>query len=464
MAKQKTQNMTGLPLLAALAFFMQALDATILNTALPAIANSLNRSPLAMQSAIISYIMTVAMLIPVSGWLADNFGTRRVFMVALSIFTLGSFACALSGTLIELVIFRIIQGVGGAMMMPVARLALIRAYPRKDLLPILNFVMIPGLIGPVLGPVLGGALVTWATWHWIFLINIPIGILGLIYALKHMPDFVAQKQPFDSKGFTLFGMSLVLFSGGVELFGEKIASTEIALAVVLASILLMLIYIHHAKNHDNPLIQIDIFKCRTFSVGLVGSLVTRIGTGCIPFLVPLMLQIGFGYTALLAGCMMAPTAIGSIIGKPMITRVLYWFGYRKSLIIITLLIGLMITLFALLSPTTSLMMMLLPLFVLGMAMSMQFTSINTITLADLTDNNASNGNSLLAVTQQLSISLGIAIGAAVLRLYGSFNHIDTVEQFHDTFITMGVFTAFSAFIFMVLKPQDGHNLLKDKAP
>ncbi|MCJ8642817.1 MFS transporter, partial [Escherichia coli] len=208
MSDKKKRSMAGLPWIAAMAFFMQALDATILNTALPAIAHSLNRSPLAMQSAIISYTLTVAMLIPVSGWLADRFGTRRIFTLAVSLFTLGSLACALSNSLPQLVVFRVIQGIGGAMMMPVARLALLRAYPRNELLPVLNFVAMPGLVGPILGPVLGGVLVTWATWHWIFLINIPIGIAGLLYARKHMPNFTTARRRFDITGFLLFGLSL----------------------------------------------------------------------------------------------------------------------------------------------------------------------------------------------------------------------------------------------------------------
>ncbi len=221
MSGKKGRSMAGLPWIAAMAFFMQALDATILNTALPAIAHSLNRSPLAMQSAIISYTLTVAMLIPVSGWLADRFGTRRVFIIAVSLFTLGSLACALSSSLMELVIFRVIQGIGGAMMMPVARLALLRAYPRSELLPVLNFVTMPGLVGPILGPVLGGVFVTWASWHWIFLINIPIGVIGILYARKFMPNFTTPRRRFDITGFLLFGLSLVLFSSGIELFGEK---------------------------------------------------------------------------------------------------------------------------------------------------------------------------------------------------------------------------------------------------
>jgi len=228
---KSARSMSGLPWIAAMAFFMQALDATILNTALPAIAVSLDRSPLAMQSAIISYTLTVAMLIPVSGWLADRFGTRKIFIIAVTLFTLGSLLCALSGTLGLLVASRIIQGVGGAMMMPVARLALLRAYPRSELLPVLNFVTMPGLVGPILGPLLGGVMVTYLTWHWIFLINIPIGILGIIYARKYMPDFTTPKRRFDLAGFLMFGISLVMISVGIELFGERIVSGWLASAV-----------------------------------------------------------------------------------------------------------------------------------------------------------------------------------------------------------------------------------------
>ena len=462
MTVKKARSMAGLPWIAAMAFFMQALDATILNTALPAIAQSLNRSPLAMQSAIISYTLTVAMLIPVSGWLADRFGTRRVFMLAVTLFTLGSLACALSSSLGELVVFRVIQGIGGAMMMPVARLALLRAYPRSELLPVLNFVTMPGLVGPILGPVLGGVLVTWASWHWIFLINIPIGIAGLFYARKFMPNFTTPRRKFDMGGFFLFGLSLVLFSSGMELFGEKVVATWLAISIIFSGILLFLLYIRHARRHPMPLISLSLFNTRTFSVGIAGNIASRLGTGCVPFLMPLMLQVGFGYPALIAGCMMAPTAVGSILAKSGVTQLLRRLGYRRTLVGVTIFIGVMIAQFSLQSAALPVWMLILPLFVLGMAMSIQFTSMNTITLADLNDENASGGNSVLAVTQQLSISLGVAVSAAVLRFYEGFDSTNTVEQFHSTFITMGVLTVISALVFMLLKPKDGRNLIKDR--
>lgn len=459
---KSTRSMAGLPWIAAMAFFMQALDATILNTALPDIARSLNRSPLAMQSAIISYTLTVAMLIPVSGWLADRFGTRRIFIIAVSLFTFGSLACALSGSLNQLVIFRIIQGIGGAMMMPVARLALLRAYPRSELLPILNFVTIPGLIGPVVGPLLGGILVTWASWHWIFLINIPIGIFGLIYARKYMPNFTTPIKKFDMRGFLLFGIGLVLISCGLELFGEHVTESYVGVLVIICGILLILGYIYHARVTPTPLIPLPLFKTRTFSIGIVGNVTSRLGTGCVPFLMPLMLQVGFGYSALIAGCMMVPTALGALVAKSTVTKVLRQFGYRKTLFSITVLLGIMIAQFSLQAPGNALWLLVLPLFVLGMAMSTQFTAMNTITLADLSDEHASSGNSVLAVTQQLSISFGVAVSAAVLLAYKGNESLNTVEQFHYTFLSMGGVTLLSSLVFLALRPKDGRHLIKDR--
>ncbi|WP_145535580.1 multidrug transporter subunit MdtD [Yersinia alsatica] len=460
---KSARSMAGLPWIAAMAFFMQALDATILNTALPSIAESLNRSPLTMQSAIISYTLTVAMLIPVSGWLADRFGTRRVFIVAVSLFTFGSFLCALSDSLPFLVTSRVIQGVGGAMMMPVARLALIRAYPRSELLPVLNFVTIPGLVGPVMGPLLGGLLVTYATWHWIFILNIPIGLLGIFYARKYMPDFTMPKRAFDFIGFLLFGSSLVMISVSLEIMGRPDIADYLPAATMVGGLLMLLFYVFHAKNHPNPLIGLPLFKTRTFSVGIAGNVASRLGTGCVPFLMPLMLQVGFGYSAIIAGCMMAPTAIGSMMAKSVVTQVLRSLDYRKVLVGVTVIIGILIALFSLQSPGMSPWLMILPLFILGMAMSTQFTAMNTITLADLTDNNASSGNSVLAVTQQLAISFGVAISAVVLRFYDGLSVGNNVDHFHYTFITMGMVTLLSSAVFLLLKPKDGNNLIKGRA-
>jgi MFS family permease len=309
---------------------------------------------------------------------------------------------------------------------------------------------------------MGGVLVTWASWHWIFLINIPIGVAGLLYARKYMPNFTTPRRSFDMWGFLLFGLSLVLFSSGMELFGEKVVETWLALSIIFSGIALLLLYIRHARRHPTPLISLNLFKTRTFSVGIAGNIASRLGTGCVPFLMPLMLQVGFGYPALIAGCMMAPTALGSILAKSTVTQILRWFGYRKTLVGVTLFIGVMIAQFALQTQAMAIWMLVLPLFILGMAMSTQFTAMNTISLADLTDENASSGNSVLAVTQQLSISLGVAVSAAVLRFYEGVDGTNTVEQFHYTFITMGAVTVVSALTFMLLKAKDGRNLIKER--
>lgn len=454
---KSTRSLSGLPWIAAMAFFMQTLDATILNTALPAIAHSLGHSPLAMQSAVISYILTIAMLIPVSGWVADRYGTRKVFIFAVCFFSFGSTLCAISGSLTMLVISRVIQGIGGAMMMPVARLTLLRAYQRSELLSVLNFVTIPGLTGTVLGPVLGGVLVTWATWHWIFLINIPVGIIGIACACKYMPDFTTPRRQFDILGFLLFGVGLVLISSGLELTGERVVSGILTLAILLSGVGLLLLYILHARRHPAPLIELSLFSNRTFSIGIIGNIASRLGTGCIPFLIPLMLQVAFGYSAIVAGCVMAPTAIGSIVAKSMVTKLLRRFGYRNTLFSVTLIIGFFITSFYLQLPDYSILFLIIPLFLLGMAMSTQFTAMNTITLADLDDNSASSGNSVLAVSQQLAIGFGIAISASVLSFYETIES-SSIRQFHDTFLTMGIVTILSALVFLALKKGDGRNM------
>ncbi|MDU7866430.1 MAG: MFS transporter, partial [Pantoea sp.] len=278
---------------------------------------------------------------------------------------------------------------------------------------------------------------------------------------KYMPDFTTPKRRFDFFGFLLFGLGLVMISTGIELFGERIVSAWLAGGVLLGGIVLLLLYIMHARRHPSPLINLPMFKTRTFSVGIIGNIASRLGTGCVPFLMPLMLQVGFGYSAIIAGCMMAPTAVGSILAKSTVTQLLRWLGYRRLLVGITVIIGILIATFSLQSPEEGMILLLLPLFILGMAMSTQFTAMNTITLADLNDDNASGGNSVLAVTQQLAISFGVAVSAAVLRFYQEFE-TSTVAQFHATFLTMGVVTVLSALTFMLLKNGDGRNLITNR--
>lgn len=428
-------GMAGLPLIAAAAFFMQALDATILNTALPAIAESLGESPLAMQMTVVGYTLTVALLIPASGWFADRFGTRNVFLFAVALFVLGSLSCALSGSLRMLVLSRV------------------------KLVAVLNFISIPGLVGPVVGPLLGGALVTYAGWHWIFLINIPVGLAGMLYAWRIMPQFTGPHGPFDFTGFAFFGLGLALFSGGLELFGGRAESKGLAPFLLLAGVALLTLYARHARRNQAPLIRLGVFRIHTFRVGIAGNVVSRLGTGCMPYLMPLMLQVGLGHPALTAGMMMAPMALGSLTAKTFAVRVLRRFGYRNTLVGVTACIGLMIAQFSLQTPSLPLWMLILPMILLGMAMSTQFTAMNSITLGDLAQEHVSTGNSLLAVTQQLSISFGVASSTAVLRLFNALAPGSLLDHFHETFLTVGGVTLLASLVFLFLRRGDGDALL-----
>jgi EmrB/QacA subfamily drug resistance transporter len=449
---------TYLPWIAAIAFFMQALDGTILNTALPAIAKDLNHSPLEMQSVLISYTLTLALLIPVSGWLADKFGTKITFTIAIVIFTLGSLCCALSANLTQLILSRILQGIGGAMMVPVARLTILYAYPKKLLLKVLNFVIIPGMIGPLVGPSLGGFIVDFASWHWIFLINIPIGILGVVMAYYAMPNFKRETGFFDIIGFLFFSGALILITLALEMGNEQDGNTFYIAAALLIAAACLFFYIQHAKKRQNPLVNLDLFKIRTLKIGLIGSLSTRLGIGGFPLLLPLMLQVGYGYSAVLSGLMLIPSAAANLFTKPLVTRIVKKFGYKKTLISNTLVLAFIITLFAFPGQHTSVYFLIPLLLIYGMASSLQFSSMNTISVADLDKNTSSEGNSMIAVTQQLSVSFGISIASFLLNIFHDIPCELGITPFRYTFVILGVITALSSLVFTRLHKTDGNNL------
>ncbi|RTF20964.1 multidrug transporter subunit MdtD [Serratia marcescens] len=465
---QSARSMAGLPWIAAMAFFMQALDATILNTALPAIAQSLGRSPLAMQSAVISYTLTVAMLIPVSGWLADRFGTRRVFIFAVTLFTLGSLLCALSPTLSVLVASRVLQGIGGAMMMPVARLALLRAYPRSELLPVLNFVTMPGLVGPILGPLLGGWLVTYATWHWIFLINIPVGIVGAIATLLLMPNYQMQTRRFDLSGFILLAIgmaSLTLALDGHKGMGLSVGAIAGLVALGAAA---LLGYVWHAYGNSRALFSLRLLRTPTYKIGLLASLLGRIGSGMLPFMTPLFLQVGMGFTPFHAGLMMIPMIIGSMGMKRIVVQVVNRFGYRNVLVAATLLLALVSLSFLLAAMLGWLWLLPVVLFFQGMINSLRFSAMNTLTLKDLPDRLASSGNSLLSMVMQLSMSLGVSVAGILI---GSFAHHQVVADspaIHSAFIysycCMALIIALPALAFARVPADSAPNRTLTKEP
>lgn len=449
-----------LPWIAALAFFMQSLDGTILNTALPAIAKDLDQSPLQMQSVIISYTLTLAILIPLSGWLADKIGTKVTFSVAVGLFTLGSLCCALSADINQLIYSRILQGTGGAMMVPVARLTILYAYPKKLLLKVLNFVIIPGMIGPLIGPSLGGWIVDLASWHWIFLINIPIGIFGIVMAIYAMPNFKKQTGSFDLLGFVFFSGALTLITHAMEMSSSRQIQGYYVLISLLVAASLIFCYIKHARRHKNPLIRLELFKIRTLRIGLIGSLATRLGIGGFPLLLPLMLQVGFGYSAAISGMMLIPSAAANLFAKPFVTKVVRKLGYKKVLVSNTLLLAVIIALFSLPNQQTPIYFLIPLLLAYGMVSSMQFSTMNTISVADLDADNSSEGNSMIAVTQQLSISFGISITSLLLGAMHQvhFKTDASINVFKYTFLILGIITALSSLVFSRLKETDGNNL------
>lgn len=447
-----------LPWVVAIAFFMQTLDGTILNTTLPTMAKDLGESPLRMQSVVIAYMLTVALFIPASGWLADRFGTRRAFLAAILLFSLGSLLCALSPSLPWLVAARVLQGVGGALLLPVGRLTVLRAFPRSELLKVLSFVTIPGLVGPLVGPPLGGWLVEVATWHWVFLINLPVGALGVFATLRYMPDLRgATGQRFDWPGFAMFSLGLVMVSLGLQGLGEHALSAAVSILLVIGGLGAMAAYWVHAARTEKALFSLTLFQIPTFSVGILGNLFARLGSGAMPFLTPLFLQVGLGYSPSVAGLTMVPTVVGAMLIKFFAERVIKRFGYRRVLVVNTLLLGGFIAGFALVGHTTLHLAILVYLGLFGVCNSMQFTAMNTLTLGDLDEARASGGNGLLSVVMQLSMSLGVAAAGALLAAFAppTSARPDLVHTFHATYLCMGALSAVAAAIFFQLGRGEG---------
>lgn len=449
-----------MPYLLATAIFMQMLDSTILNTALPSIAKDLHQSPLKMQSVIVSYVLTLALFIPVSGYLADKFGTKKIFILALALFSLGSLFCSMSKTLIQLDLSRIFQGLGGALMTPVARLALLKTYPKNQIVRVMNYAIIPALIGPIIGPLIGGYFVEVLTWHWIFYINIPIGVLAILFSLKYMPDFVSQNARLDFKGFLIFGTASIVLSVALELLGKPNMSTFV-LPGLMIGFSFLYIYFLYARKANAPIFPLHLFKVRTFRIGIIGNLLTRLGISSIPLLVPLLIQLAYGKSASFAGWIVAPMALAAIFSKPLIIPILNRFGYKSVLRFNTIFIGLLIIALAIPSTQNSIYWYLPITIVMGFLNSLQFTSMNTITIADLRDYQNSSGNSLLSVDQQLAIGFGIAVGMSILSFY-QHQHIlgtaDTLSAFRYTFVTIGLLTILSSLSFSKLHIKDGNNL------
>jgi EmrB/QacA subfamily drug resistance transporter len=391
-----------LPWLVAVAFFMQSLDTTILNTAVPSIASALGVAPLSMKAVLASYTLSLAVFIPISGWMANRFGTRRVFAGAIGLFALGSLLCGVARNIHLLVAFRVLQGCGGAMMVPVGRLTLVRAFAKSELVRAMSFVAMPALIGPMLGPIAGGLITHYLHWSVIFFLNVPIGLAGLYLVYRYLPDFRAERvSPLDVAGLLLFSSGIALLSYVLEVFGEHRLGAALVLGLLAVSVLLLLGYGLHTARTPQPLLQLGLFHVRTFRAAVSGSFFTRISIGGIPFLFPLLYQVGLGYTPVQSGLLMMPQAFAAMSLKMTMPRILERFGYRAVLVSNTAMLGVLITLFAIIGAATPLWIVVVLLFLYGFFQSLQFTSMNTLVYADVASQDAGSA-STIASTGSLS--------------------------------------------------------------
>ncbi|MEO6993927.1 MAG: DHA2 family efflux MFS transporter permease subunit, partial [Lacunisphaera sp.] len=452
-----------LPWLVAVALFMENLDATIVNTAVPAMAEALKVTPLSLKGVLTSYTLCLAVFIPISGWMADRYGTKRVFTWAVTMFTFGSLLCGLAINSPTLVMARIVQGIGGAMMTPVGRLTLVRTFPRSEMLVAMNFVVIPALIGPLLGPVMGGLIVHWLPWRTIFFVNLPIGAAGLWLINRHMPNYSDDAvKPLDRTGFILFGSGIALLSYVLEIFGEHRLPPGPIIGLLAIAVGLLAAYYFHGRTVPNPVMRLSLFDTRTFNVAVIGGIITRLGIGGMPFLLPLLYQVGLGFPAWKAGLLTMPQAIAAITMKVLSKDLLARFGHRQILIVNTVLYGATMMVFSLIGFGTPIWCILLLSFTQGFFSALQFTSMNSLVYADVSDREASMASSIASTAQMMALSFGVAFASLVagwfLGKIPQSDAVNFVHALHYTYLTMGSVAIVSSLIFWRLRPNDGNNV------
>ena len=446
------------PLIVACALFMENLDSTVLATALPAIARSLDENPLHLNLAISAYLFSLAVFIPVSGWVADRFGARTVFRGAIGIFLLGSVLCGLSPSLPAFVAARILQGMGGALMVPVGRLVLLRSVPKSELVSAMAYLTIPALIGPVVGPPLGGFIATYLSWRWIFWINIPVGILGIILATRFIPA-IREKHvpPLDIAGLLLTATALTGLVFGFETTGRDILPAPLVVLLLVVGATAALVYVAHARRASHPIIDLSLLRIATFRASVTGGSMFRIGIGAIPFLLPMMLQIGFHRTPFESGMLTFAAALGAMGMKTTAARILRRFGFRRVLIANAVASSAFLAAFALFRPTTPGWIIFAVLVSGGFFRSLQFTSINTIAYADVPSQRMSLATSFASAAQQLSLSIGVGTGALLLHLtavaHGSTSVV--AADFAPAFLGVALISALSTIVFTGLSRDAG---------
>jgi EmrB/QacA subfamily drug resistance transporter len=444
------------PLIVACALFMENLDATVLSTALPAIARDLHQSPIQLKLALTSYLLTLAVFIPASGWFADRFGTRIVFRLAIFIFALGSALCGFANSIGTLVAARAFQGIGGAMMVPVGRLVILRTIPRSELVGALAWLTIPALLGPVMGPPVGGFITTYFHWRWIFWINLPIAALGMTLATLFIPNVTGETiSRFDYLGFALSGLGLAGLVSAAAAMDASGMPLWIVVSLFLLGSLSTVLYVFHARRALTPILDLRLLRFPTFRAGIVGGSLFRIGVGAMPLLLPLQLQLGFGMTALKSGLLTFVAAVGAIGMKTAAGTILKRFGFRNVLLFNAIVSGALIAAPAVFRMTTPISILLAILFVGGFFRSLQFTCINAISFAEIDQPEMSQATSFTSAFQQIALSLGITVGASMLQLSLAVRHSEilTAADFTPAFLVVG-FIALISFVSFARLPRD----------
>src|ERR1700712_3511091 len=416
-------------LIVASALFMQNLDSTVIATALPTMARSFGYDPVRMNVALPPYLLSLTVFIPASGWVADGYGTRNVFRAAIVVFTIGSILCGLSNGPPELVAARVLQGIGGAMMVPVGRLLLLRTAAKSELVAAMAWLTMPALLGPVVGPPLGGFIVTYFNWRWTFFINIPVGLIGIVAVTLFIQDFrEPPRGKFDIRGLVLTGLALVCGMFGLETIGRGLVSPEVTGAMIAAGLAMALLYYLHARRTAAPLLDFTLMRLPCFGLSFSAMMLFRTGIGAIPFLLPMMLQIGFGEAAGEGGLITFASSAGALVMKPAAQHALRLFGFRDTLIWNGVLSGIMLTMCALFRPTWPAAAIYLVLLVGGFLRSLQFTAYNTLAYGDVPRPQMSAATSLYTAGQQLAATIGVSIGALALEVARTLDHHDTPEN------------------------------------
>lgn len=450
-----------LPLVLAVALFMENMDANVITTSLPAIAADLHTSPVALKLAMTSYLVSLSVFIPISGWMADRFTARNVFRLAIAVFMVGSILCALSFSLTSFVMARFLQGVGGAMMTPVGRLVLLRSTPKNELVLALSWLSIPALVGPLLGPPIGGFITTYTTWHWIFLINVPIGIAGIIMADIYLPrNEVALKQRLDWLGFLLSGLSLSLFIFGLSLISSPGLGAWIGLMMAAIGIILGYLYVRHARITAHPLLDLKLFHDVVFRKSIVGGSIFRLGIGAMPFLLPLMLQLSFGLSPLQSGMITFVGAIGSICMKFGVNRFYNRYGFRSVLMIGSLVSAVFMASNGFFTSSTPYWIILLLLLIGGFLRSLLFSGVNALSYGRIEPEKMSQATPISAVAQQASLALGVALAGAILEVCVAIHGGGVrLTDFQLAFFAVAIISGLSFLDFKTL-PLDAGDELK----